>query len=149
MDRPARELRPHHHPDRHGGALLLQVIRSYAAQTAARGSSILTVDALNMMLMAGLVLLLLRQIMPIAASLAGGAALSSFGILSRTRPRFAGRGSAASSAAKYAAPVIVRSLPDAFSRAARVAGHRAGQSAYRRASESIQALRRHWRRPQP
>ncbi len=32
-------------------ALLLQVVQSYAAQTAARGSAILTVDALHMMLM--------------------------------------------------------------------------------------------------
>jgi type IV secretion system protein VirB6 len=64
-------------------ALLLQVVQSYAAQTAARGSAILTVDALHMLLIAGLVLLILRQVMPIAASVAGGAALSSFGIVSR------------------------------------------------------------------
>ena len=37
---------------------------------------ILTVDALNMMLMAALVFLVLRQVMPIAASIAGGVALS-------------------------------------------------------------------------
>jgi len=64
-------------------ALLLQVVESYAAQTAARGTAIATVDALNMMLVAVLVFLLLRQIMPIAAGLAGGIALSSFGTLSR------------------------------------------------------------------
>jgi type IV secretion system protein VirB6 len=65
-------------------ALLLQVVQSYAAQTAARGSAILTVDALHMMLIAGLVFLILRQVMPIAASVAGGTALSSFGIVGRT-----------------------------------------------------------------
>ncbi len=64
-------------------ALLLQVVQSYAAQTAARGAAILTVDALNMVLIAVLVFLILRQIMPIAAHLAGGLALSSFGMLSR------------------------------------------------------------------
>ena len=42
--------------------------------------AILTVDASNMVLMAVLVFLILRQIMPIAAGLAGGVALSSFGI---------------------------------------------------------------------
>ena len=63
-------------------ALLLQIVRSYAAQTAARGSAIFTVDALNMLLIAVLVLLILRQIMPIAAGLAGGLALNSFGIVS-------------------------------------------------------------------
>jgi hypothetical protein len=44
----------------------------------------LTVDALNMVLIAVLVFLILRQVMPIAAGLAGGLALSSFGLLSRT-----------------------------------------------------------------
>lgn len=64
-------------------ALLLQVVQSYAAQTAARGSALLTMDALDMVLMSTLVLLLMRQIMPIAAGLAGGVALGSFGLVSR------------------------------------------------------------------
>jgi type IV secretion system protein VirB6 len=64
-------------------ALLLQVVESYAVQTAARGAAIATVDALNMVLVAVLVFLLLRQIMPIASGLAGGIALSSFGTVSR------------------------------------------------------------------
>ncbi|HEX8782616.1 MAG TPA: type IV secretion system protein [Steroidobacteraceae bacterium] len=64
-------------------ALLLQVVESYAVQTAARGTAIATVDALNMVLVAVLVFLLLRQVMPIASGLAGGIALSSFGTLSR------------------------------------------------------------------
>jgi type IV secretion system protein VirB6 len=42
-----------------------------------------TVDALNMVLMSVLVFLLLRQVMPIAAGLGGGVALSSFGVVSR------------------------------------------------------------------
>lgn len=64
-------------------ALLLQIVQSYAAQTAARGAAIVTVDALNMVLVAVLVFLLMRQIMPIAAGLAGGVSLSSFGVVSR------------------------------------------------------------------
>jgi type IV secretion system protein VirB6 len=64
-------------------ALLLQIVESYAVQTAARGTAIATVDALNMVLVAVLVFLLLRQVMPIASGLAGGIALSSFGTLSR------------------------------------------------------------------
>jgi type IV secretion system protein VirB6 len=63
-------------------SLLLQVVQSYADQTAALGSAIVTVDALDMMLLAVLVFLLLRQVMPIAAALAGGFALSSFGAVS-------------------------------------------------------------------
>jgi len=65
------------------GALLLQIVNTYAAKTAARGAAILTVDALNMVLIAVLVFLMLRQVLPIAATLAGGIALNSFGALSR------------------------------------------------------------------
>ena len=64
-------------------ALLLQIVESYAVQTAARGAAVLTVDALDMVLVAVLVFLLMRQVMPIAAALAGGVALSSFGAVSR------------------------------------------------------------------
>ena len=64
-------------------ALLLQFVRSYADQTAHRGSAIVTVDALNMVLASVLVFLLMRQVMPIAAGLGGGVALSSFGAVSR------------------------------------------------------------------
>ena len=60
-------------------ALLLHVVQSYAAQTAARGAELLTVDALNMVLIAALVSLILRQVMPIASGLAGGLSLSTFG----------------------------------------------------------------------
>lgn len=63
--------------------LLLQVVQSYAAQTAARGAAILTVDALHMMLMSVLNFLILRQVIPIASALAGGLALSTFGTVSR------------------------------------------------------------------
>jgi type IV secretion system protein VirB6 len=63
-------------------SLLLQVVQSYADQTAALGSAVVTVDALDMMLLAVLVFLLLRQVMPIAAALAGGFALNSFGAVS-------------------------------------------------------------------
>jgi type IV secretion system protein VirB6 len=65
-------------------ALLLQIVLSYATQTAARGSAILTVDVLHMLLVSALVFLVLRQIMPIAAGLAGGISLSSFGFISRS-----------------------------------------------------------------
>ncbi|HXN10797.1 MAG TPA: type IV secretion system protein [Steroidobacteraceae bacterium] len=71
-------------------ALLLNIVQSYAAQTAARGTAILTVDALDMVLMAGLVFLLMRQIMPIAGGLAGGIGLTSFGAVSGAVKR--GRG---------------------------------------------------------
>jgi type IV secretion system protein VirB6 len=64
-------------------ALLLRLVASYAAQTAARGSAILTMDAVDMVLVSVLVFLFMRQIMPVAAGLAGGVALNSYGSISR------------------------------------------------------------------
>jgi type IV secretion system protein VirB6 len=64
--------------------LLLQIVKSYATQTAALGSAIHTVDALDMLLVSVLVFLFMRQVMPTAAGLAGGVALNTFGTVSRT-----------------------------------------------------------------
>jgi type IV secretion system protein VirB6 len=63
--------------------LLLQIVASYASQTAARGSGVATVDSLNMVLVAVLVFLVMRQVMPIASGLASGVSLNSFGAVSR------------------------------------------------------------------
>jgi type IV secretion system protein VirB6 len=65
-------------------ALLLQLVASYAQQTAALGAGMKTVDALNMLLATVLVFLFMRQVMPIAAGLAGGVSLNTFGALSRS-----------------------------------------------------------------
>ena len=65
-------------------ALMLHLVASYARQTAALGSAIDTVDALDLLLVTVLVFLFMRQIMPIAAGLAGGVALGTFGLLGRT-----------------------------------------------------------------
>jgi type IV secretion system protein VirB6 len=65
-------------------ALLLHLVATYAQQTAALGTSIRIDDALNMLLVTVLVFLFLRQIMPVAAGLAGGVALNSMGAVGRT-----------------------------------------------------------------
>jgi type IV secretion system protein VirB6 len=59
------------------------LVATYAQQTAALGASIKMDDALDMLLATVLVFLFLRQIMPIAAGLAGGAALNSMGTVGR------------------------------------------------------------------
>lgn len=101
-------------------ALLLRVVQSYAAQTAARGSALLTVDALDMMLMAALVLLLMRQIMPIAAALAGGLALSSFAAVSNALRWSAGQAVArAAGAAALGATLLLPTAGDAGEQPAR------------------------------
>lgn len=65
-------------------ALMLHLVQSYAQQTQALGTAIQTVDAINMLLATVLVFLFVRQVMPIAAGLAGGVALNSFGTVGRT-----------------------------------------------------------------
>jgi type IV secretion system protein VirB6 len=80
-------------------ALLLQIVQSYADQTAARGAGIATVDVINMVLIAVLVFLLMRQVMPIAAGLAGGIALNSFAAVSRCVSWGMRQGAAAAGAA--------------------------------------------------
>ena len=77
----------------------MTVVEAYAVQTAAKGAAILTVDALDMLLVAGLVLLILRQVMPIAARLAGGVALASHGVMGAAAARGLG---AARGAGSYA-----------------------------------------------
>lgn len=69
-------------------ALMLQIVESYAVQTAARGEAIVTVDALNLLLVTGLVFLILRQVLPMAAGLGRGLALSTGEVIGR----IAGRG---------------------------------------------------------
>jgi type IV secretion system protein VirB6 len=98
-------------------ALLLQVVQSYAAQTAALGSAIVTVDALHMLLIAVLVFLVLRQVMPIASGLAGGASLNSFGLLSRGgRSGLQNVGRAAGPVTGLLAPMVARSMGGALRR---------------------------------
>jgi type IV secretion system protein VirB6 len=130
-------------------ALLLQIVQSYATQTAARGSAILTVDALNMILIAVLVFLVLRQVMPIASGLAGGASLNSFGLTGRTAiwsARSAGK--VASPLLRFAAPYAARGLGAAARgthQIMRDAAFNSGRYVYRRAGAGIEALGRSWR----
>jgi len=113
-------------------ALMLQIVEAYADQTAAQGAAIVTVDALNMVLVSALAFLLLRQIMPIAAGLASGVALSTFGGMSRL-VGWSGRGVALASAA---GALAATRLPGATSMDP--VGSGSGSS-----SEAL-APRRHW-----
>jgi type IV secretion system protein VirB6 len=100
-------------------ALLLRIVQSYAVQTAARGTAILTVDALNMMLIALLVFLVLRQVMPIASGLAGGASLNSFSVASRSVSWTARTAALAAPALGKAVPFTARSMGTAAQMLAR------------------------------
>ena len=121
-------------------ALLLHIVQSYAEQTAARGTAILTVDALNMVLMAMLVFLVMRQVMPIASGLVGGASLVSYGVVSR---------SVGTLAARPAMRVASKGMSLAAASTGRLLGTTArntGRIAAGRALLSAVALSRRWRK---
>ncbi len=119
-------------------ALLLQVVQSYATQTAARGAAIVTVDALNMVLVAVIVFLILRQVMPIASALAGGLALNTFGVVSRSASRITQRGG----------PVVASTAALTTPHLAGAVGGAAAQSGeylQRKAGAGVAAVSRGWR----
>jgi type IV secretion system protein VirB6 len=130
-------------------SLLLHVVQSYATQTAARGSAILTVDALNMMLIAVLVFLVLRQVMPIAAALAGGVSLYSHGAMSRTAAwgaRTSGRISRP--LLELATPYAARGVSGALRGSGQLVRNAALTSSRlvaNRAGAGVEALGRSWR----
>ncbi|RYH15677.1 MAG: type IV secretion system protein, partial [Alcaligenaceae bacterium] len=63
-------------------SLLLKVVRAYAESAAAQGASITIAESIRVCLASALAFLVMRQVMPIAAGLASGVALSSFGVIS-------------------------------------------------------------------
>ena len=63
-------------------ALMLNLVSAAANQAAALGGAISIADAVRVCLASGLTFLIMRQVMPMAAGLASGLALSSFGLVS-------------------------------------------------------------------
>jgi type IV secretion system protein VirB6 len=63
-------------------ALMMNLVSAAAQQAAARGGGIQIADAVRVCLASGLTFLIMRQVMPMAAGLASGLALSSFGTVS-------------------------------------------------------------------
>jgi type IV secretion system protein VirB6 len=65
-------------------ALMLGLVRTVAQQAATIGGGIQIAQAMRVCLTAGLTFLVMRQVMPMAAGLASGLSLSSFGVVSAT-----------------------------------------------------------------
>jgi len=63
-------------------ALMMGIVSSAAQQAAAEGGTITIADAVRVCMASGLTFLIMRQVMPMAAGLASGLALSSFGLVS-------------------------------------------------------------------
>ena len=105
-------------------ALFLHLVSDYATQTALRGSAILTVDALDMVLVSVLAVLFMMQIMHIAASLSGGGIGLYLPSLSRKAAGIAAAGAALlKSPFGFARGLASKEKPDASWSSSRKAGH--------------------------
>jgi type IV secretion system protein VirB6 len=114
------------------GGLLLSIVRKFAMDTAAIGADIKVTDAADMLLISVIVFLVMRQVMPIAAGLASGIALSTYGLVSGTVSR--ALGGAARSGYQFGRGVLDARAGEAPSRwdsMRRRLGNRAGQLAWR------------------
>jgi type IV secretion system protein VirB6 len=65
-------------------ALMLTLLSTVARQAVAAGDGIEIAQAVRLCMASGLIFLVMRQVMPMAAGLASGIALSSFGMVSRS-----------------------------------------------------------------
>lgn len=63
-------------------SLLLNIVKAYAANAAAAGASITIAESVRVCIASALVFLVMRQVMPIAAGLASGVALSTYSVVS-------------------------------------------------------------------
>jgi type IV secretion system protein VirB6 len=93
-------------------ALMMTLVATAAQAAANQGGGIQIADAVRVCMAAGLTFLIMRQVMPIAAGLAHGVALQSYGALSRAVSWGARRGlEAAQTTVAYAATYQPRIVP--------------------------------------
>lgn len=71
-------------------ALLLSVVRSYTSAAAATGAGITIAESVRLCIVSVLIFLVMRQVMPMAAALASGIALSTYGMVSSSLSRALG-----------------------------------------------------------
>lgn len=119
-------------------ALMLGVMSAAAEQAASVGGDIEIADAVRVCLAAGLTLLVMRQVMPMAAGLASGLALSTFGVV--TAALSWGLGTAKRSGGQF-----LRGLMDRESTRWDSVSRKAGYYARRGVGAGVGRLTRGWR----
>lgn len=119
-------------------ALMLGVISAAAEAAARAGGDIEIVDAVRVCLSAGLTFLVMRQVMPMAAGLASGLALSTFGIVSAAIAW--GFGTATRSGGQF-----LRGLTDRETTRWDSLSRKSGYYARRAAAAGVGRLARGWR----
>ena len=120
-------------------ALMMTVLSDAANQAVSTGGGITIAEGVRVCMAAGLTFLVMRQVMPMAAGLASGLALNSFGIVSAALAWGLGRASRGSS--DFARGVLLdreTTRSDSFSR-------KSGYALSRGLSGGARAVARNWR----
>jgi type IV secretion system protein VirB6 len=120
-------------------ALMMTVLSDAAEQAVSTGGGITIAEGVRVCMAAGLTLLVMRQVMPMAAGLASGLALSSFGIVSAALAWGLGRASRGSGDFARGALLDRETLrTDTLSR-------RAGYAVRQGLTGGVRAVSRNWR----
>lgn len=119
-------------------ALMLHVVSQTAQEVIIRGGNIRIADGMRLCIAAGLTFLIMRQVMPIAAGLASGLALSTFGAMSAAVAWGWGTG-------KRNASQFIRGLSDRETTRWDSLSRKAGHYSRRAVVGSTRALARGWR----
>ena len=120
-------------------ALMMTVLSDAAKQAVSTGGSITIAEGVRVCMAAGLTFLVMRQVMPMAAGLASGLALSSFGIVSAALAWGLGRASRGSS--DFARGALLDRETTRWDSVSR----RSGYAVRRGLSGGARAVGRHWR----
>ncbi len=120
-------------------ALMMTVLSDAAKQAVSTGGGITIAEGVRVCMAAGLTFLVMRQVMPMAAGLASGLALSSFGIVSAALAWGLGRASRGSG--DFARGALLDQETTRWDSLSR----RSGYAVRRGLSGGARALGRHWR----
>ena len=120
-------------------ALMMTVLSDAAKQAVSTGGGITIAEGVRVCMAAGLTFLVMRQVMPMAAGLASGLALSSFGVVSAALAWGLGRASRGSS--DFARGALLDRETTRWDSVSR----RSGYAVRRGLSGGARALGRHWR----
>ena len=126
-------------------ALMMRLLTVVVQQASAAGDAIQVAQAVRVCLAAGLILLVMRQVMPMAAGLASGLALSTMGVLSRSV--LWALGSSTRHSGQFLRGAVLDPTSSRHDPLSRQAGYQVGQGVGRTVSAMTARWRHHSIRP--
>jgi type IV secretion system protein VirB6 len=121
-------------------ALMMRLLTTVAQQASAAGDAIQIAHAVRVCMAAGLVFLVMRQVMPMAASLASGLALSTYGVVSRSILWAFGRG--AHHSGQFLRGAVLDRQGSRYDALSRQGGYQVGRGM----GATVSAMTARWRR---